>query len=87
MLDEAFVDDAVAFGAEGLFEEGEEDGDDDAGFEAFAEADEEDCLVLFSKCWSIVLVGEVVHLALRTRLAPFCTLLFVPFAMRFYTAL
>jgi len=28
---------------EGLLEEGEEDGDDYAGFEAFAEADEEDC--------------------------------------------
>ena len=46
LLDEAFVDCLVAFvfGAEGLFEEGEEDGDDDAGFEAFAEADEEDWL-------------------------------------------
>lgn len=43
LLDEAFVDDLVMFGAEGLFEEGEEDGDDDAGFQAFAEADEEDC--------------------------------------------
>jgi hypothetical protein len=39
------VDCAVGGGAEGLFEEGEEDGDDYACFEAFAEADEEDCLV------------------------------------------
>jgi hypothetical protein len=44
LSDEAFVDELVAVGAEGLFEEGEEDGDDDAGFEAFAEADEEDWL-------------------------------------------
>jgi hypothetical protein len=43
LSDEAFVDDLVVVGAEGLLEEGEEDGDDDAGFEAFAEADEEDC--------------------------------------------
>ena len=48
LSDEAFVDGLVAFGAEGLLEEGEEDGDDDAGFEAFAEADEEDWLVLVS---------------------------------------
>lgn len=51
LLDEAFIDDLVALGAQGLFEEGEEDGDDDAGFEAFAEADEEDCSVLISGCW------------------------------------
>lgn len=58
LLDEAFVDCLVAFvfGAEGLFEEGEEDGDDDAGFEAFAEADEEDWLWVsaMSDCWDSV---------------------------------
>lgn len=42
MFDEAFVDCFVVVGAESLFEEGEQDGDDDACFEAFAEADEED---------------------------------------------
>lgn len=47
LSDEAFVDELVTVGAEGLFEEGEKDGDDDAGFEAFAEADEEDWLRSF----------------------------------------
>ena len=32
LLDEALVDDLVAFGTQSLLEEGEEDGDDDAGF-------------------------------------------------------
>jgi hypothetical protein len=36
------VEGGIRGGAEGLFEEGEEDGDDDAGLEGFAEADEED---------------------------------------------
>lgn len=32
----------VGGGGEGLLEEGQQDGDDDGGLEAFAEADEED---------------------------------------------
>lgn len=39
---ESFSYGFIVLGAEGLLEEGEEDGDDDAGLEAFSEADEED---------------------------------------------
>jgi hypothetical protein len=43
LTDEALADFGIGFGAQGLLEEGEEDRDDDAGFETFSEADEEDC--------------------------------------------
>ena len=41
LSDELFADLSIVFRAESLLEEGEEDGDNDAAFEALSEADEE----------------------------------------------
>jgi hypothetical protein len=43
LADELLIRARVAVRAQGLLEEGEEDGDDDARLQAFPEADEEDC--------------------------------------------
>jgi len=46
LLDEAFVDDLISLRTKSLLEESQENRYNDACFEAFAEADEEDCLMV-----------------------------------------
>jgi hypothetical protein len=42
LADQALTDFGISVGAQGLLEKGEQDGDNDAGFETFSEADKED---------------------------------------------
>lgn len=43
LADKSLPDLGIVIGAEGLLEKGKQNRHDDADFEAFAEADEEDC--------------------------------------------